>query len=547
MQSNKITFVIASSIVCLFMLLLGSTHAFSQSFGWVVENSMLEARDQFTGGVIGGKIYVFGGNGNPDEINLKSTEIFDPATHLWTYKSSNENNNGQGVEELTGAVFNDKLYVFGAEGGGTPYGVFNFVQEYDPAADTWTSKAPKPTIVSGATAAVYDGEIFLFGGGYSNTETTSRIYYNVVEAYNPTENTWRPVTNMPYNLGHMAVSIIGTKAYLVGGYDRDTGNLQQNIIAYDFVSNQWITEGLGELSAPRLFFYASSAPIVDGKIYLVGGWTNVGWNFTDESNLSITNEVQIYDPSSQSFSLGPSLPQAIDDFLTLSTNNYIYVLGGETDWENSISTNAVWRLDLAPKTNIIPIISLLLDDDINGFTYAELLGNTFEITDIDFPTCVEVVTFINNEQYIVPEGGTYNYTITNGCINVRSNVDTGLCIKSRIGEETIADITVFGGEFVDRTDQWGTDFSIMNNDATALKDWFVTNGWWAGSAILADGRVTNQDASFDGKWWIDNNVLYIAHPESDGCVDYKAYKLVNDRLMFATDAAHTETFSIVKL
>ena len=166
---------------------------------------------------------------------------------------------------------------------------------------------------------------------------------------------------MPYNLGHMAVSIIGTKAYLIGGYDRDTGNLQQNVIAYDFVSNQWITEGLGELSAPRLYFYASSAPIVDGKIYLVGGWTNVGWNFTDESNLSITNEVQIYDPSTQSFNIGPSLPQTIDDFLTLTTNNSIYVIGGQTDWENTISSNEVWRLDLAPKPNVIPMLMLLLD------------------------------------------------------------------------------------------------------------------------------------------------------------------------------------------
>jgi len=120
-------------------------------------------------------------------------------------------------------------------------------------------------------------------------------------------------------------------------------------------------------------------------------------------------------------------------------------------------------------------------------------------------------------------------------------------------EEVVAEFTTNGGDFVDRTDQWNTDFSILNNDAIALKDWFVTNGWWPGSAILADGRVTNQDASFDGKWWIDNNVLYIAHPESDahpensGCVDYKAYKLVNDRLLFATDAAHTSEVTVIKM
>ena len=99
---------------------------------------------------------------------------------------------------------------------------------------------------------------------------------------------------------------------------------------------------------------------------------------------------------------------------------------------------------------------------------------------------------------------------------------------------------------MDQTDQWGTDFSSLNNDATELKNWFIANGWWPGSAILADGRVTNQDASIDGKWWIDNNVLYIDYPEEDGCVDNKAYKLETDRLMFATDADNTSTYMVVK-
>ena len=71
----------------------------------------------------------------------------------------------------------------------------------------------------------------------------------------------------------------------------------------------------------------------------------------------------IYDPSTQSFSSGSSLPQALDGFLAVTYNNSIYVIGGRTDWESDSRTNAVWRLDLAPKPNIIPIISLLLDED----------------------------------------------------------------------------------------------------------------------------------------------------------------------------------------
>jgi N-acetylneuraminic acid mutarotase len=89
---------------------------------WTSVAPMLTARDEFTGGVINGKIYVFGGNGDPDGFNLKSTEVYDPATNQWSYVASNEHAGGYGVEEVSGAVINDKLYVFG--GYGSPQGVY---------------------------------------------------------------------------------------------------------------------------------------------------------------------------------------------------------------------------------------------------------------------------------------------------------------------------------------------------------------------------------------------------------------------------------------
>jgi len=140
------------TLAILFLSLLFPTLVYAN---WVAETSLLTPRDSFIGGVIDGKIYAFGGNGDPGGIDLKSTEVFDPATQSWSFLASNEHNGGFGVEELTGAVVNGKLYVFGGYSG--PSGVFNFVEEYDPATDTWTSKAPMPTTRSLATAAVYNG------------------------------------------------------------------------------------------------------------------------------------------------------------------------------------------------------------------------------------------------------------------------------------------------------------------------------------------------------------------------------------------------------
>ena len=79
---------------------------------------------------------------------------------------ANNYNAGHGVEELTGAVMNGKLYVFGAYGwseSNCTSGVFDFVEEYNPATNTWRSRAPKPTPITAAPATVYDGEIYFFG------------------------------------------------------------------------------------------------------------------------------------------------------------------------------------------------------------------------------------------------------------------------------------------------------------------------------------------------------------------------------------------------
>ncbi len=88
------------------------------------------------------------------------------------------------------------------------------------------------------------------------------------------------------------------------------------------------------------------------------------------------------------------------------------------------------------------------------------------------------------------------------------------------------------------------DFSPLNNDANALANRFMTNGFWPGTTLTADGRVVVAGNPVEGKWQIQNNILYFSEPEG-GCVDYKAYKLENNHLMFATDADHTATYTMV--
>ncbi|HUT28293.1 MAG TPA: kelch repeat-containing protein [Sedimentisphaerales bacterium] len=303
---------------------------------WVAEPPMNVARDQFAGGVIDGNIYVFGGNGNPDGVNLKSTEVYNPATQQWTMLADNNHNNGGwGVEELTSAVVNDNLYVFGAYGGIGPggyYGVFNFNEMYDPATDTWTTLAPRPTTLAAGPATVYNNEIYLFGGYFdSDNPSQNHINYDIVECYAPDSNTWRPETNMPLPMSNFGIATVGTKAYLFGGAVGNYPDIQllDDVITYDFQTDTWKTTGYQPMPVKKAFMYSNSAPVIDGKVYLIGVMEDAG------GELALSKRVDIYDPGTNTWEEGTPLPLPLDDHVALARGGKIYVLGGcnsPLDW-----------------------------------------------------------------------------------------------------------------------------------------------------------------------------------------------------------------------
>jgi len=216
------------------------------------------------------------------------------------------------------------------------------------------------------------------------------------------------------------------------------------------------------------------------------------------------------------------------------------------DFDNDVDIQALFAV-----LGVVPVTAAEAQDQLRstliGFTKDELPGKTYQVTEA-YPTCVYDITFINDHQFEAPGEEIVDFVIENGTMVISDPpVSTTISVLSRVDSIITASVSVTGGSFVDETDStgglWGSDFSSLNNSAIALKDLFIAAGFWPGSTITADGRVTNEAASFDGNWWIDNNVFYFAYPEEDGCVDYKAYKLVNDRLLFATDADNTATFT----
>ncbi len=144
------------------------------------------------------RFFVFGGN-DADGFNLYTGQKYNIVTDTWSDIADNPHfehpwSHPEGVEELTGAALNGKLYVFGAYGGlrirQWILRRIQYNQMYDPAADTWTPLAPKPTTTASSVAVAYDNKIYLFGGYYWDESLIDNIEYTIIEVYDPATDEW---------------------------------------------------------------------------------------------------------------------------------------------------------------------------------------------------------------------------------------------------------------------------------------------------------------------------------------------------------------------
>jgi N-acetylneuraminic acid mutarotase len=262
---------------------------------WISKAPMHVARSNLGVAIVNGKIYVIGGKTKSGLID--TNEEYDPTTNTWTYKTSMPTPSnmfvtavwqnkiyclGAGINEVYSPqtnrweiktplhiliaqanVVNDKIYVIGG------YPNYTTNEVYDPANDTWVSKAPMPKAGAVAASAVLDDKIYFFGGNHENG------YVSITEIYDPATDTWSLGTGAP--------------TYFISG------------------SAAVVTTGV---TAPKRIYvfdhpYANLA-VMHGPFY--------------------TN--QVYDPLNDSWASGADIPTSRQSFGAAVVNDIIYVIGG---------------------------------------------------------------------------------------------------------------------------------------------------------------------------------------------------------------------------
>jgi hypothetical protein len=269
---------------------------------WTTLAPMPTPRGGLGAAVVNEKIYAIGGSGQ-DYNELNVTEEFDPATGIWTTKAD------MPTARTNLAVVNVQNKIYAISGYYDIPGIATTAnEEYDPASNIWISKASMPSARGAVCANVVNDIIYVIGGqdffGPNDVEIS-----NKTQAYDPLTDTWTNKADMPYGVTGHYTAVFGDKIYVL------TSPLQ----IYDTMSDSW---SLGP-APPKVQSNAAAVNVTHPQrrelMYIFGG----GQSFSPDLDL-----VQIYDPISERWGVGASMPTPRKSLAVVVVDGLIYAIGG---------------------------------------------------------------------------------------------------------------------------------------------------------------------------------------------------------------------------
>jgi N-acetylneuraminic acid mutarotase len=289
---------------------------------WIQKAPMHVARSDLGIATVNGKIYAIGGStesgATPNRVGTdydakgwiaSTTEEYDPETNTWALKAPMPTARyGFAI-----AAYQNKIYCIGGVMDYKPgyYITVTKVNEaYDPATNTWETKAPLPT---GNTqeANVVKNKIYLIGGGPNGTEN---------EVYDPAKNTWSAKASMPTNFIDYVSVVADNKIFVFG----TTANQGTKTEIYDPETDTWnlgISPPLGISGGAA----ATSTGAFASKQIMV-----LCQNTTLFAQPQSSTLMQIYNFENESWSFDASSPTNRVNFGVAVVEDKLYVIGGKT-------------------------------------------------------------------------------------------------------------------------------------------------------------------------------------------------------------------------
>ena len=206
--------------------------------------------------------------------------------------------------EMTSTLLDGKIYVIG---GIRFWGSTDKVEAYDIEKNTW-EKLPKLPEKLNHIGIASDGQKVYVSGGFLNMRQTE--FVNTLYAYNPENQEWSTLKNMPDTRGAHYMIYRGGQLHLLGGRQH------QAIWTYTIATDSWTTNTIPPI--PELRDHISV--LQDAQhLYIVGG-RQMG---------KVKSDCWQYDFQTKQWTTFTQIPTARGGQTVSLINNQIHIIGGE--------------------------------------------------------------------------------------------------------------------------------------------------------------------------------------------------------------------------
>jgi hypothetical protein len=331
---------------------------------WNASGSMKTPRAFHTAVTLkNGKVLVAGGGGGTPEIpeTFGTAELYDPTTGEWSETGS----------LLAPRAFGSMICLPNGKvlmAGGSPDFTGSFLtassEVYDPEMEKWIATGPMTSPRVGFYLCLLkDGKVFAASGRDETGALTT-----TAEIYDPATGKWSATTSLP-EAGVGQASMLADGRILFGGSSEST-NLTTRSYVYDPTTTLWTQTG--DMSEPRVSGYA--VLLTNGKVICAGGA-----NSLDQNTGFPISSVDIYDPATGTWSLGPELSMPrLFHVANLLINGKVLYAGG---FNGAVVLETAELYDAATATGTQPRITEVarMPDGAFQLGFTNVPGATFTV------------------------------------------------------------------------------------------------------------------------------------------------------------------------
>lgn len=299
-----------------------------------------------------GRFYSIGGRSSDTAgNNVRNPLEYNPATDTWVQKSAmlpDDNINNMACGLLTQGGTPQIFCAGGSAGGGTTASsrMFSYNPVTDtvttlPAADNWPGNS-KGNVLPGGFAVV-NNKLYTIGGFVISGSMVSFLYEFDPNAASGSR--WSEKADLPVQRGYVPAIALNGMIYTAGGSEWDGTTLADSAdsFKYDPGTNTWTP--IANIPRPT---GETKAVVVDNEVWVLGGGRTAP---------NPANEVNIYNPGTNSWRLGPPFVNARRNFPADSDGSRVFIAGGYTAANSIQNTTEVYSAVGCPSPSPSPSIS----------------------------------------------------------------------------------------------------------------------------------------------------------------------------------------------